>query len=48
MATGLTSVRAVPHGWRDRRPVRHGGDGWAQRADGEVVYRLLEDIGAQA
>jgi hypothetical protein len=22
--------------------------GWAQRADGEVVYRLLEDVGSEA
>jgi len=30
--------------WRDGRIV----GGWAQRADGEVVYRLLEDVGGEA
>jgi hypothetical protein len=30
--------------WADGRIV----GGWAQRADGEVVHRLLEDIGAEA
>ncbi len=33
-----------PTVWVDGRVV----GGWAQRADGEVVYRLLEDVGAQA
>jgi hypothetical protein len=33
-----------PTVWADGRIV----GGWAQRADGEVVHRLLEDIGAEA
>jgi hypothetical protein len=33
-----------PTVWVDGRVV----GGWAQRADGEVVFRLLEDVGAQA
>lgn len=33
-----------PTVWCDGRVV----GGWAQRPDGEVVYRLLEDIGSQA
>lgn len=33
-----------PTVWVDGRVV----GGWAQRADGEVVYRLLEDVGAEA
>jgi hypothetical protein len=33
-----------PTVWCDGRIV----GGWAQRADGEVVYRLFEDIGAEA
>ena len=33
-----------PSVWCDGRIV----GGWAQRADGEVVYRLLEDIGREA
>ncbi|MGH8776787.1 MAG: winged helix DNA-binding domain-containing protein, partial [Jiangellaceae bacterium] len=33
-----------PTVWSDGRIV----GGWAQRADGEVVYRLLEDVGAEA
>ena len=33
-----------PTVWSDGRIV----GGWAQRADGEVVYRLLEDVGSQA
>jgi DNA glycosylase AlkZ-like len=32
-----------PSVWSDGRIV----GGWAQRADGEVVYRLLEDIGSE-
>jgi len=32
-----------PTVWSDGRVV----GGWAQRADGEVVYRLLEDVGSQ-
>jgi hypothetical protein len=35
---------AGPTVWCDGRVV----GGWAQRADGEVVYRLLEDIGSEA
>jgi hypothetical protein len=35
---------AGPTVWRNGRIV----GGWAQRADGEVVYRLLEDTGAEA
>ncbi|MFL6052155.1 MAG: winged helix DNA-binding domain-containing protein [Actinoallomurus sp.] len=35
---------ACPTVWCDGRLV----GGWAQRADGEVVYRLLEDIGSEA
>ncbi|GAA4627277.1 winged helix DNA-binding domain-containing protein [Actinoallomurus vinaceus] len=35
---------AGPTVWCDGRVV----GGWAQRADGEVVHRLLEDIGAEA
>ena len=30
--------------WCDGRIV----GGWAQRADGEIAYRLLEDVGSQA
>jgi Winged helix DNA-binding domain len=33
-----------PSIWSDGRIV----GGWAQRADGEVVYRLLEDVGREA
>ena len=33
-----------PTVWCDGRVV----GGWAQRADGEVVFRLLEDIGTAA
>jgi hypothetical protein len=33
-----------PTVWCDGRVV----GGWAQRSDGEVHYRLLEDIGSQA
>ena len=33
-----------PTVWYDGRIV----GGWAQRADGEIVYRLLEDIGSEA
>jgi DNA glycosylase AlkZ-like len=29
--------------WRDGRVV----GGWAQRRDGEIAYRLLEDVGAE-
>ncbi|WP_433173180.1 winged helix DNA-binding domain-containing protein [Actinoallomurus sp. CA-150999] len=35
---------AGPTVWSDGRVV----GGWAQRADGEVVYRLLEDTGTEA
>ena len=35
---------AGPTVWSEGRIV----GGWAQRADGEVVYRLLEDIGGEA
>ena len=35
---------AGPTVWADGRIV----GGWAQRRDGEVVYRLLEDVGAEA
>ncbi|MEV5753833.1 winged helix DNA-binding domain-containing protein [Actinoallomurus sp. NPDC052308] len=35
---------AGPTVWCDGRVV----GGWAQRPDGEVVYRLLEDVGAEA
>ncbi|GAA0353370.1 winged helix DNA-binding domain-containing protein [Actinoallomurus spadix] len=35
---------AGPTVWCDGRVV----GGWAQRADGEVVHRLLEDVGAEA
>jgi hypothetical protein len=38
------SGNAGPTVWSDGRVV----GGWAQRADSEVVYRLLEDIGAEA
>jgi hypothetical protein len=33
-----------PTVWSDGRIV----GGWAQRPDGEIVYRLLEDIGREA
>jgi hypothetical protein len=33
-----------PTVWCDGRIV----GGWAQRKDGEIVYRLLEDVGAEA
>jgi hypothetical protein len=33
-----------PTVWWDGRIV----GGWAQRADGEIAYRLLEDVGADA
>jgi hypothetical protein len=33
-----------PTVWWDGRIV----GGWGQRPDGEVVYRLLEDVGAEA
>jgi hypothetical protein len=35
---------AGPTVWWDGRVV----GGWSQRADGEIVYRLLEDVGADA
>ena len=38
------SGNAGPTVWCDGRIV----GGWAQRADGEVVWRLLEDVGADA
>jgi Winged helix DNA-binding domain len=38
------SGNAGPTVWCDGRIV----GGWAQRADGEVVHRLLEDVGADA
>jgi hypothetical protein len=37
------SGNAGPTVWADGRIV----GGWAQREDGEVVYRLLEDVGAE-
>jgi Winged helix DNA-binding domain len=37
------SGNAGPTVWADGRVV----GGWAQRADGEVVYRLLEDVGTE-
>ena len=39
-----TSGNVGPTVWSDGRIV----GGWGQRQDGEVVYRLLEDIGADA
>jgi hypothetical protein len=39
-----TSGNAGPTVWWDGRVV----GGWAQRASGEVAYRLLEDVGADA
>ena len=39
-----TAGNAGPTIWLDGRVV----GGWAQRADGEVVIRLLEDVGADA
>jgi hypothetical protein len=39
-----TSGNAGPTVWWDGRIV----GGWAQRPSGEVVYRLLEDVGAEA
>lgn len=39
-----TNGNVGPTVWSDGRIV----GGWAQRKDGEVVYRLLEDIGADA
>jgi Winged helix DNA-binding domain len=38
------SGNAGPTVWWDGRIV----GGWAQRSDGEVVFRLLEDVGAEA
>lgn len=38
------SGNAGPTVWADGRVV----GGWAQRADGEVVHRLFEDVGAEA
>jgi hypothetical protein len=38
------SGNAGPTVWRDGRVV----GGWAQRRDGEVAVRLLEDVGADA
>ncbi len=35
---------AGPTVWWDGRVV----GGWSQRRDGEIVYRLLEDVGADA
>jgi hypothetical protein len=37
------SGNAGPTIWADGRVV----GGWAQRADGEIAYRLLEDVGAE-
>lgn len=39
-----TNGNAGPTVWADGRVV----GGWAQRKSGEVVYRLLEDVGAEA
>jgi hypothetical protein len=39
-----TMGNAGPTVWCDGRVV----GGWAQRADGEIVWRLLEDVGADA
>lgn len=39
-----TNGNAGPTVWWDGRIV----GGWAQRADGEVAYRVLEDVGAEA
>ena len=39
-----TNGNAGPTVWSDGRVV----GGWAQRADGEVVVRFLEDAGAEA
>jgi len=38
------SGNAAPTVWWDGRVV----GGWAQRKDGEIVFRLLEDVGADA
>jgi hypothetical protein len=38
------SGNAGPTVWCDGRVV----GGWAQRRDGEIVFRLLEDVGADA
>jgi hypothetical protein len=38
------SGNAGPTVWWDGRIV----GGWAQRADGEVVFRLFEDVGSDA
>ena len=38
------SGNAGPTVWWDSRVV----GGWAQRKDGEVVYRVLEDVGSEA
>ena len=35
---------AGPTVWWDGRVV----GGWSQRKDGEIVFRLLEDVGAEA
>jgi hypothetical protein len=37
------SGNIAPTVWSDGKII----GGWAQRADGEVVYRLLEDVGAE-
>jgi hypothetical protein len=39
-----TNGNAGPTVWCDGRVV----GGWAQRPDGEVVFRLLEDVGTAA
>jgi hypothetical protein len=39
-----TNGNAGPTGWCDGRVV----GGWSQRSDGEIVFRLLEDVGADA
>ena len=39
-----TNGNAGPTVWWDGRVV----GGWSQRRDGEIVYRLLEDVGAEA
>src|SRR5262249_21167114 len=38
------SGNAAPTVWLDGRVV----GGWAQRKDGEIVFRFLEDVGAEA
>ena len=44
LAVRLRSGNAGPTVWWDGRVV----GGWSQRADGEIVFRLLEDVGSDA